>query len=207
MSRTDDKILKATLRVVTAKGYNQATTRMIADAAGVSEMTLFRRFKTKENLVQTAYRLSLHQTVEVMEELFTTEGMDDLESSLSELDKRFLESADERSGRLIKEIGKMIVKERMQQQETKIMRERLAEYFQGQIDLGNMRAVNPHAASFVFFSVMAFEKLFSAIHGQTDAEGVTHEDIIDIIMHGIAGPDNGKTAVIGAEHDNVITKN
>lgn len=47
---TEQKILRAALKVFSEKGYVGATTLAIAQEAGFNEMTLFRRFKTKENL-------------------------------------------------------------------------------------------------------------------------------------------------------------
>ncbi len=45
-----DLILEASLEVFSEKGYNLATTLEISKRAGVSEMTLFRNFQTKNNL-------------------------------------------------------------------------------------------------------------------------------------------------------------
>jgi TetR/AcrR family transcriptional regulator len=48
--KTEQKILDAALKVFSEKGYTGATTRVIAQESGFSELTLFRKFKTKENL-------------------------------------------------------------------------------------------------------------------------------------------------------------
>jgi len=49
-SATEQKILDAALKVFAKRGYIGATTLDIAEKAGFSEKTLFRKFKTKENL-------------------------------------------------------------------------------------------------------------------------------------------------------------
>ena len=51
---TAQKIIDAALKVFGEKGYKGATTRVIAEKAGFSELTLFRKFKTKENLFDMA---------------------------------------------------------------------------------------------------------------------------------------------------------
>jgi TetR/AcrR family transcriptional regulator len=51
--KTEQKILDAALKVFSEKGYTGATTRVIAQESGFSELTLFRKFKTKENLFNT----------------------------------------------------------------------------------------------------------------------------------------------------------
>jgi len=47
---TSDKILDAALELFSVMGYRATTTKSIAEKAGVNEVTLFRLFKTKENL-------------------------------------------------------------------------------------------------------------------------------------------------------------
>lgn len=51
---SDEQILDATVRTVLAGGYGGATTRGIAAAAGINEVTLFRRFGDKQSLVRAA---------------------------------------------------------------------------------------------------------------------------------------------------------
>ncbi len=48
--KTEQKILKASLKIFAEKGYKGATTSALAEEAGFSEKTLFRKFKTKKNL-------------------------------------------------------------------------------------------------------------------------------------------------------------
>ena len=47
---TEQKILDAALKLFSEKGYGGATTRVIAAEAGFTEMTLYTKFKTKQNL-------------------------------------------------------------------------------------------------------------------------------------------------------------
>lgn len=51
-----DKLLDAAVKVYGAHGYRGATTRRIADAAGVNEVTLFRTFGSKAALIDEAVR-------------------------------------------------------------------------------------------------------------------------------------------------------
>jgi AcrR family transcriptional regulator len=53
---TDDRILDAAMRVFEEVGLRGATTRRIAEEAGVNEVTLFRRFGSKEQLMLEAMR-------------------------------------------------------------------------------------------------------------------------------------------------------
>lgn len=50
----DEKIFEAVLKVVAERGYTGATTKQMADAAEISEMTLFRKYENKAQLVGRA---------------------------------------------------------------------------------------------------------------------------------------------------------
>lgn len=49
---TQDKIIDATVALVNEKGYKGATTREIAERAGVNEVTLFRHFGNKKGIIE-----------------------------------------------------------------------------------------------------------------------------------------------------------
>ena len=51
-----EKMLEAAMRVFAESGFRGATTRRIAEEAGVNEVTLFRHFKSKNALIREAAR-------------------------------------------------------------------------------------------------------------------------------------------------------
>ena len=50
VDETRQRILRAASQVFAEKGYARATTRALAAAAGINEVTLFRHFGNKQNL-------------------------------------------------------------------------------------------------------------------------------------------------------------
>lgn len=50
VDKTEQRILDVALKLFSEMGYKGATTRVIALESGFSELTLFRKFETKENL-------------------------------------------------------------------------------------------------------------------------------------------------------------
>jgi AcrR family transcriptional regulator len=72
---TATKIIHAGLDVFSRQGYNGASTKDIAQAAGVSEMTLFRKFQTKQNLFETILRTTLGDAFDsgIQRDIATTE--------------------------------------------------------------------------------------------------------------------------------------
>ena len=62
---TDQHIFSAVLQVVTDDGLQATTTRRIAEAADINEVTLFRRFGTKAELMRAALRSEVDSFVGV----------------------------------------------------------------------------------------------------------------------------------------------
>ncbi|MBC8504427.1 MAG: TetR/AcrR family transcriptional regulator [Anaerolineales bacterium] len=58
----DVDIYQAVIRVVTERGYAGATTKQMAEAADVSEVTLFRKYGSKPQLVKQAIAAIVEQT-------------------------------------------------------------------------------------------------------------------------------------------------
>ncbi|QMV41427.1 TetR/AcrR family transcriptional regulator [Cohnella cholangitidis] len=69
---TGDKLLLAAIDLMAEKGYDGTTTKEIAVAAGVNEVTLFRHFGTKQKLLETAF--SRYHYADEMTKLFN-EGL------------------------------------------------------------------------------------------------------------------------------------
>jgi AcrR family transcriptional regulator len=57
----DEKVYRAVMQMVVEHGYAGATTKLMAGAAGVSEVTLFRKYSSKAQLVKEAVATILGQ--------------------------------------------------------------------------------------------------------------------------------------------------
>ena len=93
-SDTRDRILEATLELISEKGYLGATTREIALQAGVSELTLFRKFGNKQKLFEEVLNTftflpRLKELVREVEDL-------PVEQALETIGIRFLKTLKER---------------------------------------------------------------------------------------------------------------
>lgn len=58
----DEKIFDAVMQTIIERGYAGATTKVLADAANMSEVTLFRKFGSKSELVKRAIQALVEQT-------------------------------------------------------------------------------------------------------------------------------------------------
>ncbi|MGZ7134922.1 MAG: TetR/AcrR family transcriptional regulator [Methanobacterium sp.] len=79
---TKEIILSAALKVFSEEGYVGAKTRLIAEEAGFSEMTLFRKFKSKENLFDTVL---IEQKVLILNEVSALSRENKIEDSILSL--------------------------------------------------------------------------------------------------------------------------
>jgi AcrR family transcriptional regulator len=84
---TEDKIMVAAAKKFADQGFLGTTTKEIAKEAGVNEVTIFRLFKTKNNLFETIVNRysGLPSMIKLMENNFTG----DLEEDLLNLSKTF----------------------------------------------------------------------------------------------------------------------
>jgi len=91
---TRDRILDASLKIFSQKGFLRATTKEIAHRAGVAEVTVFRLFFSKDRLVQEVIR---HYTfLPILQEILPDLIRMDHRQALEMIAGRFLERLEER---------------------------------------------------------------------------------------------------------------
>ncbi|WP_157455713.1 TetR/AcrR family transcriptional regulator [Carnobacterium maltaromaticum] len=76
MTRTQERIINASLFLISEVGYKSATTKLIAHKARVNEATIFRNFQTKEYLINIAVRQQAHQIKTEVDSFFKGEFND-----------------------------------------------------------------------------------------------------------------------------------
>ncbi|MCR8643770.1 TetR/AcrR family transcriptional regulator [Paenibacillus sp. N1-5-1-14] len=84
-----DQLLTAVIDLVAEKGYNGVSTKEIAATAGVNEVTLFRQFGNKQNLLETAFH-HFHYADE-MTKLFQDKITGDLHTDLLLISRSYQE--------------------------------------------------------------------------------------------------------------------
>ena len=149
-----EKILKAAFEVFATNGYARTTTRALAEAAGITEVTLFRHFGSKEALfLAIIERYGGYTLVGSIENQLTGDYRADLHS----FGKRFLKLALERS-----KVVRLMLSEaehfpELQQalaQNSRQFREMLSLYLDQQIKKGKARKVNTVAAAQAFWGMI-----------------------------------------------------
>ena len=193
MKKTDTKkrLLEATLKLISEKGYMGATTREIAQQAGVTELTLFRHFGSKEKLFKEllgSYTF-LPRLKELLPEL---DGLSSREA-LELIATRFLLTLKERKSMVkimyseyttypenIRAVYNKFVQE---------MRTTLAAYFEGLQKRGVLRknispAMTARMFLWILFSYFRSEEIMQSNRMKKAAREKHIHEMIDIFMSG-----------------------
>jgi AcrR family transcriptional regulator len=193
MCPSDDKIMDATIKVLAQEGYHGATTRKIAEEAGVNEVTIFRRFKNKENLIKEARVLSKKHSLQSLENAFKIDGDGDFREQVTALGEYMSKAIKDKTNFIRMAIVEMQCTapgEKSRPEYAISAINHLTEYFSEQIKKGNMRPVNPRSAALVFYSYMFYVDCVCRINGiSPDFENeITFSDFLDIFMAGVLAP-------------------
>jgi AcrR family transcriptional regulator len=188
---TKERLLGATMKLVSEKGYLGATTREIAQEAGVSELTLFRHFGTKEKLFEGL--LGQYTFLPRLKEL--RPQLDELpyEEALRTVATRFLLTLKERKSFIkimFSEANHYPDKIRKIYNDTiDETRATLADYFLSLRKKGRLRNISPEAGARTFLSMLVAyfrsEEIMRGLDitkkGKMDREV---REIVDIFVHG-----------------------
>lgn len=153
MDETRERILQAAALVFAEKGYARATTRALAAAAGVNEVTLFRHFGNKQNLfaaIVTKYAAPAFAAA--MDAQLTGEYRQDLLTMGRQILSLLLER---------KEVLRLLLCEashfpevrEVMAQNPRQLRQSLAGYLRGQMERGVVRDLHPEAAAQAFWGM------------------------------------------------------
>ena len=71
---TEEKIVSATFNILRKDGMSKATTKKISAEAGVNEVTIFRKFENKKNLINITKEYYADKFIAKLEEIFDFTG-------------------------------------------------------------------------------------------------------------------------------------
>ena len=189
-SGTDEKIINATFEILQEEGFAKATTKKIAAKAGVNEVTLFRNFKNKNNLVEATKEYYLHLLIAKLEEIFEFGEDEWIEEylkisffgvlNLSEEDFRILRVA-------MEEVREDPDKKILISDITDMILDKLEEFFKIKIEKGIIREVNPKSLAIMCFGVLFQSVILWKVYNH-NLEFETNyyaDDLINIMFEGI----------------------
>jgi AcrR family transcriptional regulator len=190
-SQADDtrsRILRAAAQVFAEEGYARATTRTLAAAAGVNEVTLFRHFGSKKGLfaaVIDAYAAPALTTA--LEARLTGDYREDLLVMGGHIMALLLER---REGMLMMlceashfpEVGEVLARNPRQ------LRQTLAGYLEQQMARGHVRKLHAEATAQAFWGMFFSYAVSLGILAEPVSPGLSREELIsqfvDIFVEG-----------------------
>ena len=180
---THERILAAAAQVFTDLGYIRATTRAIAAAAGVNEVTLFRHFGSKKNLaLATIDRYSaLPDLADLLTNQFSGDYRRDMQL-LGRLFQRFLAERREAIRMMICEAEHLPELRDIIGTMPQRLRDMLGGYLRGQIARGVVRDQSPEAMAQVFFGMFFAYNINQMVSPEPIIPGLTPEALADLFV-------------------------
>lgn len=190
LDKTEQKIVDATIFLLDKEGMNGTTTKKIAKKAEVSEVTVFRKFKSKDNLLKIAKIYYSDYFLEKISDIFINYEDTDLESLLKNTWWKLVNFLDNNL-----DIIKIALDELMSNHEEEKIFSKFSEevlknltnIFQEQIDKGKIRKINPSAAALTVFSVIVEGIIFWKFESKVSNDDTNKylDDFLDIFINGI----------------------
>lgn len=183
-----EQILEAAAEVFRDKGYGRATTKDIADAADVSEGTLYNYFKNKRDLLIGLVQDFTAETLEQIGEI-QAEGIDDLMLQvmirrIQTMRKKKLITLFLHEARMDPEVHRYYVDQML----GRFVRE-LEERLKLLIDAGVMRAINPGVAARTIVSAMTGMAIIFEVGEDAVVQDMPDErlakEMLDFFKHGL----------------------
>lgn len=189
MNKTEQRILDAAMKVFAEDGFEGARTKKIAELADVNEVTLFRKFQSKENILRVVMMKNRDIVLQALDTVFLNEGRTNFQvnlHSLCENIKKIIEERIDMMVILIAESRKKPEIARVVAPVPEMILMRLSGYFEQQQKQGKMRNVNPGVAAVTCISYLFYSNLLRGMRSVNNSSGEEEfEAFIDIFSNGI----------------------
>ncbi|GEM_PF-147016 len=151
---TSERILDAAIQLVSEKGYAAATTRSIAELAGVNEVTVFRHFGNKRGILKAI--IDRFSYGPVFQKTIQFDITYDLETDLLHFSKKYFQTMLPVKDLVLiafKEAGTFPEIDEEIANVPRFLKEQLAGYFQEMKKRGRLLDINEEAASLSFIAL------------------------------------------------------
>ena len=187
---TDKKIINATFTILQKEGFTKATTKKIAAEAGVNEVTIFRKFQNKNNLVEITKEYYLQILFNKLEEVFDFNEDDEIEAYLQSNFIGLLNLPDNEFSVFkiaMEEVRDIPEKKQLISRITNVIIDKLDEFFTFQIQNGKIRDVDSRVLALICFSVTFQSIVLLKVYDEDS--NIDHDryanNFLDILYNGI----------------------
>ena len=192
-----ERLLVAATNLLVKRGSQATTTKQIAEDANVNEVTLFRNFKTKENLLNEVICNLESNAVEFLDSILDLEQNVDVKTFLRLVGQKLNKFSREKSESWMIQYTEGLRDPAVAKALSSIPHKVLAyltKYFEGQMKKGTIRNIDPKSTAMIFMSYISYsnlaEQLFTG--GSVVDRTSSFENFLDIITRGILAPDDSK---------------
>lgn len=155
MRATSDKILQSALILMQVKGYQSVSIKEIAGHAKVSEMTVFRHFKTKMGVLKSA--VERYSYIPCFEKIFEEKIVWDLEKDLKLIAESYLDLMHKNKSIFLIAIQERITLPELNQiitQNTKHLKGLLTSYFTTMQEKNKIKDLNTEEQAIIFLTTL-----------------------------------------------------
>ncbi len=188
VDETRQRILQAAALLFAEQGYARATTRALAAAAGVNEVTLFRHFGNKENLFATVID---EYAASALTSALEMQLSGDYAQDLLCLGSHFMQILSQRQDAvrlMLCEAAHFPEVRQVMAQNPRQLRQMLARYLQQQMELGRVRPLHAEAMAQAFWGMFFAYGLSLGLLAEPVSPELPTEELVaqfvDIFVHG-----------------------
>ena len=190
LDNTEEKIVRATFDIIQKEGLAKATTKRIAAEAGVNEVTVFRKFTNKNNLVEITKAYHFQILIEKLEEIFEFRQDEEIEEYLRNNFKELINLPEEEFSIIkvaLEDVRAVTDKKLLIAQITDVILDKFEEFFTRQIEEGRIRKVNPRVLGTLCYSITFQSLVLWKIYDKNvEKDGIDYStEFLDIIYNGI----------------------
>ena len=187
---TEEKIMRATFKIVQKVGIQKATTKKIAAEAGVNEVTIFRKFENKKNLIETTQKFYMDSLINKLNETYDFNGDETAEEYLKNCfygTLKFSENDFKVIGVALQEVREEPDKKLLMSTITDTIINKLDEFFKLQLEKGVIKDIDSKAVALMCFSLIFQSLILWQIYGSSTGIEADYyaDDFLDIIFNGI----------------------
>lgn len=190
LDNTEEKIVRAAFDIIQKEGLSKATTKRIAAEAGVNEVTIFRKFTNKQNLIEVTKAYHFQILIDRLKGIFDFREDEETEEYLRSNFEELI-NLPESEFSIIKvameDVRTIPDKKLLFAQITDGILEKFEEFFALQIEKGRIRDVNPRVLGTLCFSITFQSLVLWKIYNENeDMDGIDYtSEFLDIIYNGI----------------------
>lgn len=190
LDNTEEKIVSATFKILQKEGFQKATTKKIAAEAGVNEVTIFRKFENKKNLVEITKKYYLQVFINTLEDIFEYTEDEEIDEYLKISFYGILNLSDEDFSIIrvaMEEVRGIPEKKLLISEITDVILNKLEEFFKLKIEKGIIREINPKSLAILCFSMLFQSVILWKIYDM-DLDFETNyyaDDLLNIMYEGI----------------------